>query len=124
MDILRKNTRFIIIVLGLALMILLVRDFNSRMAELRRLKAEKEHVSAQVTSLVETKTALEAQLEYAKSDDAVRAWAYEEGKMAQPGDTVIRPVPAEGEAEAAEPTSRPEPAIVQNWELWLAMFVE
>ncbi len=43
-----------LILVGFAVLILLVMDFNNRMAELRRLTAEKEVVSARVTSLVET----------------------------------------------------------------------
>jgi cell division protein FtsB len=124
MEMLRKNSRYIIIILGLALLVLLIRDFNSRMADLRRLTVEHEHISAEVTSLAATKTYLEEQLEYAQSDDAVRQWAYEQGKLAQPGDIVVVPIPVEGEVEEAEPTPEPEPEIVQNWQLWLALFVD
>ncbi len=124
MDFVRKNTRLVIVVFGLAVLVLLIRDFNGRMADLRRLTVEKEHVSAEVTSLVETKIAIETQIAYAQTDDAVRAWAYEQGKMSQPGDVVVVPLPAEGGTEAAAPTPTPEPEIVQNWQLWLAMFID
>ena len=124
MEILRKNTRFIIIIVGLLAMVLLIRNFNSRMADLRLLTVEKEHVSAQVTSLAATKAYLEEQIEYAQSDEAVGAWAYEQGKMAKPGDVVIVPIPVEAEEDTSAPTPAPQPDIVHNWELWLAMLIE
>ena len=124
MDALRKNSRYVIVVLGLAVLVLLIRDFNSRMADLRRLTVEKEHISAQVTSLLGTKSALETQIAYSKSEDAAREWAYEQGKEALPGDIVVVPLPAEGGAEAPTPVPTPAPEVVENWELWLAMFVD
>jgi len=57
-----KGWRPAILVLGFAVLVLLVMDFNNRMAELRRLTAEKERVSARVTSLVETQVSLETQV--------------------------------------------------------------
>ena len=49
-----KGWKPVLILVGFAVLVFLVMDFNSRMAELRRLTAEKEDVSARVTSLVET----------------------------------------------------------------------
>ncbi|MCU0486124.1 MAG: hypothetical protein MUC85_08445 [Anaerolineales bacterium] len=124
MEILRKNTRYMIVIIGLIVMVLLIRNFNSRMADLRLLTVEKEHVAAEVTSLAATKAYLEEQIEFAKSDAAVPPWAYGEGKMAKPGDVVIVPLPGEAESQSAEPTPTPEPEVVHNWQLWLAMFIE
>lgn len=124
MEFLRKNTRYLIIIVGLMMMVLLIRNFNSRMADLRLLSVEREHVSAQITSLVATKVSLQQEIEYAKSDDAIGAWAYEQGKMAKPGDVVIVPIPADANGDTSVPLPETEPEVVHNWQLWLAMFVD
>jgi hypothetical protein len=116
--------KFVAGILGLVAVVFLIRDFNSRMADLHRLAAEKEKVSAQVTSLVSTKQALETQVAYSLTDDAVRKYAYESADMQQPEDHLVIPIGVP--EENPEPTAIPEPAAepVQNWQLWMALFVD
>jgi len=110
--------------LGLIALVILIRDFNSRMAELRRLTGEKGIVSVQVTGLVETRTALQTQVAYAQSDEAVQEWAYEEGRLVRPGENLIIPLPGESEINETLLESNPVSAPIQNWELWLSLFFD
>ena len=116
-----KNWRFALVILAFIILVILISDFNARMADLHRLSAERDRVSAQLTQLVSTQYELETQVAYATSDAAVYKWAFET-KRARPGDNLVVPIP---QVEIAhEPT--PSPVITQevisNWQLWLSLF--
>ena len=119
-----KGWKPILIVLGFAVLVLLVMDFNSRMAELRRLTAEKEDVSARVTSLVATQVSLETQVAYATSDAAVYYWAYNFQHMGKEGDVLVVPIQPEGNQPQPTPTPAVTPEVIQNWQVWLSLFVD
>jgi cell division protein FtsB len=114
--------RYALLVLGLALLAVMVMDFNRRTADLRRLTTEKEAVGAQVTSLVETQDALKEQVAYATSDAAVMEWAYQDGHMARAGDVPVIPVPADQVTPVPTPTPTPTQVQMSNWEKWLILF--
>jgi len=99
-------------------------DFNSRMAELRRLTAEKQDVSARVTSLVETQVALETQVAYATSEAAVYYWAYNFEHMGREGDVLVVPIQQEGLTPQATHTPVITPEVIQNWQVWMSLFVD
>ncbi len=119
-----KSWKPIVIVVGFAILVLLVMDFNSRMAELRRLTAEKDDVSARVTSLVETQVALETQVAYATSDAAVYYWAYNFQHMGREGDVLVVPIQPAGSLPQPTPTPETTPEVIQNWQVWLSLFVD
>ena len=119
-----KSWKPVLIVVGFAVLVLLVMDFNSRMAELRRLTAEKEDVSARVTSLVDTQVALETQVAYATSDAAVYYWAYNFQHMGREGDVLVVPIQPEGSLPQPTPTPIVTPEIIQNWQVWVSLFVD
>jgi hypothetical protein len=112
------------ILIGFVVLVLLVMDFNSRMAELRRLSAEKEVVSARVTSLVETQNSLETQVAYATSEAAVYYWAYNFERLGREGDVLVVPIQQEGNLPEITPTPEATPVVIQNWEVWLSLFVD
>lgn len=109
---------------GLIFLAYMVMDFNSRMAELRSLSVQKERVGAQVTGLERTQQALRTQIAYATSDAAVVDWAYEEGHLVRPGDNPVVPVPPLGSTPAPTPTQVVERPVVNNWQMWLWLFVD
>ena len=113
-----------LILVGFAVLILLVMDFNNRMAELRRLTAEKEVVSARVTSLVETQASLETQVAYATSEAAVYYWAYNFEHLGKEGDVLVVPIQVEGSQPQPTPTPVVTPVVITNWQVWLSLLVE
>jgi hypothetical protein len=119
-----KGLRPVLVLAGFAILIFLVMDFNSRMAELRHLTAEKENVSARVTSLVETQNALETQVAYATSEAAVYYWAYNFEHLGQEGDVLVVPIQPEGYTPEPTPTPVVTPVVIQNWQVWLSLFVD
>src|SRR5512143_3074306 len=112
-----KGWKPVLILGGFAVLVLLVMDFNNRMGELRRLTAEKEDVSARVTSLVETQQSLETQVAYASSDAAVYYWAYNFAHEGKPGDVLVVPMEATGNAPQPSPTPAVTPEVIQNWQV-------
>ena len=124
MKITGKGWKPVLILVGFAVLVLLVMDFNSRMAELRRLTAEKEDVSARVTSLVETQVSLETQVAYATSEAAVFYWAYNFEHLGKEGDVLVVPIQPQGSVPQPTPIPEVTPEVIQNWQVWLSLFVE
>ena len=119
-----KGWKPVLILAGFAVLVFLVTDFNSRMAELRRLTAEKEDVSARVTSLVETQESLETQVAYATSEAAVFYWAYNFERLGKEGDVLVVPIQPEGSLPQPTPTPAVTPEVIQNWQVWLSLLVD
>jgi hypothetical protein len=122
--ILGKGLKPVVILAGFAVLVFLVMDFNSRMAELRHLTAEKEDVSARVTSLVETQDALKTQVAYATSEAAVYYWAYNFEHLGNEGDVLVVPIQAPGYTPEPTPTPVVTPEVIQNWQVWVSLFVD
>ena len=116
--------KYALLVIGLLVLVLLVMDFNSRMAELRKLSDKKDEVAAQLTNLVQTQMQLETQIAFATSDLAVMRWAYQEGHMAREGDFPVVPLQEPGSEPEATPVPSATPQIQDNWQVWLALFVD
>lgn len=111
-----------LVVIGLAVLFLLIMDFNRRTAELNQLTAEKERVGAQATQLVRTRDAVQAQIATATSNSAVAT--VERGKMnVQDGDILIVPMAPPDSTPAMTPTVVVTPVVVTHWEMWLALFL-
>jgi cell division protein FtsB len=116
-----KDKRVILVVLTVILLLLLV-DFNQRMALLTRLRRQERDLTERYAQLESTRMALETELIYTQSDEAVARWAREDAMMIQPGDIPIILMPPANPI----PTQRAvEPVIIQeisNWEIWKALF--
>ena len=119
-----KGWKPVLILVGFAVLVFLVMDFNSRMAELRRLTAEKEDVSLRVTSLVDTQQSLETQVAYATSEAAVFYWAYNFERLGREGDVLVVPIQAAGSLPQPTPTPAVSPEVIQNWQVWLSLLVD
>ena len=113
---------YLLVVFALALLVIMVMDFNSRVANLRRLTDEREKVSAERNSLLQTQSWLEERIAYATSPAAVENWAYDKGHMVRPGDIPVVPLPT-GEITPTPYTiqqTTPEPS--SNWDNWQQLF--
>ncbi len=104
------------------LLVLLMMNINSRLSEYFRLSGERDALSTQVGYSRATKVALDTQVAYATSDQAVEDWARDEAHLARPGDKVIIPVtPANPTPQPAAQVT-PTPTTVENWQVWWALF--
>ncbi len=119
-----RSGRYALFIAGFVILVLLVTDFNNRMADLRRLSAEKDRVSAQVTNLVYTQEALETQVAHATSEAAVYKWAYEKQRMTDPDVNLVVPIQPAGSMPAPTPGPVVTPQVVTNWQVWLSLFFD
>ena len=112
-------------IFGLAVivvLILLMMNLNSRLADFFRLSSERDKMAAHVAQLQLTKMALETQVAYATSDQAVEDWARNEAHMAKPGDKVVVQITPAFTTITPEVVVTPAPRPVENWEVWWALF--
>jgi hypothetical protein len=112
-----------IVIITIAILALLVIEFNQRTAELNRLKAENVIVNAKYNSRLETKSALEAQLAYATSEAAVIQWAHEDGHMVRAGEIQVVPIQNQKITPTATPTPSRIIATTKKFENWLFIFI-
>jgi cell division protein FtsB len=113
------NPQRIAIFLGVAILLFLIVDFNTRIEGLSRLQNELATVQARGTNIVVTQYALETQVAYATSDAAAQEYARNQAHLAQPGDNVIVPVPVPGATPPPTATPTPTFANLTKWEVWL-----
>jgi cell division protein FtsB len=99
--------------------------FTQQIAAARQMRAEEARLEQVAAAKQAYYEALEAELEYVKSDDCVEQWAREEAKMAKPGEVVVIVVKDSPDYSALEPTPTPtpEPEPRPFWrELWELAF--
>lgn len=115
--------KYPLVLFTLAALVWMVMDFNTRSSDLRRLTASKAQAATRVRGLERTRTALEAQMAYARSDAAVIAWAYQDAHMSRSGDQVVVLIP--GAKLTPTPVSRPlvTPVYATNWQRWMTLLM-
>ncbi len=114
-------------ILGVAavlVLVLMLVSFNNRLGEYFRLSNQRDQLEAEVVKLKGTQIALETQVAYATSDQAVEDWARDEARMAKPGDKVIVLLTPQALATEIFTQTTPTPRVAENWEIWWALFFE
>ena len=117
-----KDKRVILVVIAVVLVLLLA-DFNQRMTLLTRLRRQEKDLTERYAQLESTRMALETELIYTQSDEAVERWAREDAMMIQPGDIPIILLPP---ADPIPMQRTSEPVIIEEinkWEIWQALFL-
>jgi hypothetical protein len=109
---------------GIFVLILFVIEFNTRLEELNRLNDQRDQVRIQATQAMQTQMALQTQVAYAGSTEAVEEWARTEGHYLQEGDQPVIPVGVPGSAPVIVNTPVPIPTPMQNWEIWWTLFFD
>ncbi len=109
---------------GIFILILFVIEFNTRLEELNRLNEQRDEMRALATQSVQTQVALQTQVAYAASTDAVEEWARTDGHYLQEGDQPVIPVEIPGSVPVIVNTPIPAPTPMQNWEIWWTLFFD
>jgi cell division protein FtsB len=116
--------KYAVLILGVVVIAFLVMNFNSRIANLRRLSVQREAVAARLQGLESTQAMLQTQIARATSEAAVIEWAYQEGNLVRPGDNPVVPVPPEGSTPVPTPTPAVPRPQLQTWQMWLWLFTD
>jgi hypothetical protein len=116
------NMRRVAVFAGIIILILIMVELNSRLEELNRLNDQLDQVRVAATQSVQTQVALQTQLAYAGSSQAVEEWARTEGHYMQEGDQPVVPVGQPGSDPIVITTPTPIPTPMQNWQVWWGLF--
>ncbi len=116
------NFRRVLIFAGVILLILMVVDLNRRLESLNTLSKQADLRRAQATQLAQTQVALQTQVAFAASTEAVNEWARSEAGMAQEGDQMVVPLGVPGSDPLNTPEPTPPPTPMPNWQEWWYLF--
>jgi hypothetical protein len=111
-----------IYIVGVFLLVVVMIRFQQRVSELHQLEDQLSLVQAQGTAVVQTQSNLMTQVAFANSDQAVREWAYREGRWYLPYETPIIIVSSETETSGSNSTIIDKPSPIQNWQVWWELF--
>ena len=93
----------------IALVLVLVMNFSSRLGDLAHLQNIAATVHVQATGVIQTQSVLQTQVAQATSPAAVDEFARNEAHMGKPGDKAIVVLPVPG--TTPEPSPTPTPAV-------------
>lgn len=110
------------ILIGIGILVLVIVDLNARIEGLNELNDEAASVRLQATQAMQTQMALQTQVAYANSDQAVGDYARAEGHMIQDGDIPVMPVGDGKPTPVPESTPTPAPTPMSNWQIWWMLF--
>lgn len=116
------NLRRVAVLVGILILVFIVLEFNRRLEELNMLNAQSRLVQMQGTQAIQTQLALQTQVAYASSEDAVEEWARTDGHYIRDGDLPVVPVGEPGAAPIAASTPTPVPTQPSNWQVWWDLF--
>ncbi len=116
------NMRRVAVFAGVIILTLIMVEFNSRLEELNRLNDQLDQVRVAATRSIQTQAALQTQLAYAGSTQAVEEWARTEGHYMQEGDQPVVPIGQPGSDPIVITTPTPVPTPMQNWQVWWGLF--
>jgi hypothetical protein len=116
------NIRRVLVIAGIIVLILMVIDFNRRVEVLNALNRQAEIRRAQATQAVQTQLALQTQVAFAGSTEAVNDWARSEGHYIQDGDQPVVPVGEPGSEPVISVEPTPVPTQMPNWQVWWNLF--
>jgi cell division protein FtsB len=108
----------------LLILFIMVLGLNSRLSEYFRLSSQKDEMDERIIKLKSTQIALETQIAYADSNKAVEEWARTYERKVLPGDHVIVPLPLGNVTPEVNYLATPNPANIENWQIWWDLFFE
>ncbi len=114
--------RRVLIVAAVIVLVLMVVDFNRRLETLNSLNKQASIRQAQATQAVQTRSALETQVAFAGSTEAVNDWARTEGHYVQEGDQAVVPVGQPGSQPLVTVEPTPIPTPLAKWQVWWNLF--
>lgn len=120
-SILKVDKRLLLVVV-LAVLVVMMMDFNSRMSVMLQLDQQESQLKTQKIELQQTKVKLEAEIVYANSDRALEEWAREEARLINDGDIPIIILPGGTLKNTPTPPSEPKMAAMNTWEVWKELF--
>jgi hypothetical protein len=114
--------KYALAAIALAVVAMLIMEFNSRMGEWRRLSVQQEQVAITATGLAKTQDYLLTEIAHSTSPAGVQDWTYSEGRWVKSDEILVVPLPQGVSTPVPTPVPTVTPQVVSNWELWLSLF--
>ncbi|MFC2065329.1 hypothetical protein ACFLXB_09595 [Chloroflexota bacterium] len=114
--------RKFIYIAGVLLLTVIVIRFQQRVSEMHQLEDQLVLVQAQGTAVVQTQSNLLTQVAFANSDEAVKEWAYRDGRWYLPYETPIIVLSDEGASPSKTSQAIEQIEPIHNWQVWLELF--
>ena len=113
--------RFLIVGLVLVLMFL-VMDLNSRLIELEDLQLERDRIATEAFVFTRTEIAMETEVAYAQSSDAVEDYAEDQQMTNDDGRVLIIPLADTQITPTAQIVATPTALVYEKIEVWKELF--
>jgi hypothetical protein len=114
----------ILLIVSLVVGLVVIVDFNRRLANAQRLVNDATQLANEVATLQAQREILITARAYANSDQAVEDWARSQGKLVLPGEVIVVPLPPGGVTPTPQPAPTPEPVEAANYNLWWSLFFD
>ncbi len=111
----------VLTIVGLVVWLLVLLDFNRRLAAEQQLVNAANEARTQVAKLDAEHGLLETQVAFATTDAAVIQWAHENGKIAQGSEVLVVPLLPTPQPTPLPPMA-PLPVAPPTWVLWQNLF--
>jgi hypothetical protein len=108
--------------LGILILVVVVVNFQQRISEMNHLEGQLRLIQTQGTAVMITQESLLTQVAYATSDEAVKKWAYSEGRWYLPNETPIILLPSGSVTLVPEGITQVQAPKVPNWQVWWELF--
>lgn len=122
MDLVKNNYRKIAYAIGILILLVVVVRFQQRISDMNHLETQRNLIKTQESYVLKTQENLIAELAYVNSDEAVKKWAYSEGRWYLPNETPIIIVPAENVTSIPEGVEDIPLQSIDNWQVWWELF--
>ena len=122
MEQIRKNYKKVAYAFGTLILIIVVVRFQQRISEMNHLEGQRNLIQTQESYVMQTQESLIAKLSYINSDEAVKAWAYSEGRWYLPNETPIIIIPAGNATSIPDGFEETPINTIENWRVWWELF--
>lgn len=118
----RMDFRQVLIILVVAMAFYMVFDLSGRISAANQMVAERDEMATRVDSLKQTEAHLQTKVALATQPSFIEPYIRPEGKMLQPGDIPIIPIPGDS-IQATQVSGLPaQSPTYSNWEIWWDLF--
>lgn len=122
MGLARISFRKVAYVVGLLILLIVVVRFQQRISEMNHVENQRKLIKTQEFFVMQTQQSLITKVAYMNSDEAVKAWAYNEGRWYLPNETPIIIVPLVSATPLPESMNENQVNLPEKWQVWWELF--
>ena len=117
----RNRLSSVLILASVIAGILILGDLNRRMANARRLERDAVQLGTEVAVMATERVQLMTSVAEATSESIIAEWAHSDAKLVRDGETLIIPLPPQGQIFVATPVPGQGIETPSKWQVWWAL---